>query len=848
MDQISCYCTPEQQGCDPVTRKILCNPRQQHCFLSLKQFDDNSNRTYLQGCWYWHSNDEFVFEPNICYIVSNIPGGDSCNVPNIPIREMSSDPDPNYISNNPNRSSGNHFSTSRANNFASFSKNPTLSYVIVLPLLLLLLFIFIFIFLLCRRHRSSANAFGTSATGGSYKICTDKPKSFLSCQNFFPTLKLCFTRNRSKNDDNQFDASGGIICRFCPLNGTPCVFCGKGFVTQINGTSSMPQLVRPVLGGGWLAEGEIEELSKICTKVRRCSRGRFGEVWLGHMTKADVEPLEVAIKVFPEAERKSWETELELYRLPRLKHPNILHFIGIDKVTRDLSGVQDELDCSDTNKHGQLTEYWLVTDYLAHGSVYDYIHNRELSWGQMLWIAMGMARGLSYLHTELPCTASQYPKPSIAHRDFKSRNVLLKADLTPCISDLGLATRLETGHGFGDAHLQVGTARYMAPEVLDGAIQFTRDAFLRIDVYALGLVIWELMTRAHRPSDPPLSDGEEVLPRLPPYMAPFEAELGPNPTMDKLQHYVAKLRNRPQICSWWENDQAFMQLWETVQDSWDHDAEARITAGCIAGRIQNLSQRYPPSSDDPARSMPFLASASSTNTGASSAVSTTSSLGTVEPGPNSGPSIAPNPEAVPLLTANSSRPLPPTSVTEMSTSIEVMTATESSVDIDTGPDGPSEAKKSKQEEQESAVGSLRSEAVRRKERLIELRKQARNKGIPGSGLALTAEGELPKPIFRNYKPISDALKDGQLPEGTMINLEARVADQLEAAKAESVVDEVNLFNLAPRKPDWDLKRGVEKKLKKLERRTQRVIAELIRERLKTEENSIATVEGPPPGS
>lgn len=41
---------------------------------------------------------------------------------------------------------------------------------------------------------------------------------------------------------------------------------------------------------------------------------------------------EVAIKVFPEAEKKSWESELELYRLPRLKHPNILHYIGIDKV------------------------------------------------------------------------------------------------------------------------------------------------------------------------------------------------------------------------------------------------------------------------------------------------------------------------------------------------------------------------------------------------------------------------------------------------------------------------------------------------------------------------------------
>lgn len=37
----------------------------------------------------------------------------------------------------------------------------------------------------------------------------------------------------------------------------------------------------------------------------------------------------------------------------------------------------------------------------------------------------------------------------------------------------------------------------------------------------------------------------------------------------------------------------------------------------------------------------------------------------------------------------------------------------------------------------------------------------------------------------------------------------------------------DLINLAPRKPDWDLKRDVAKKLEKLERRTQRAIAELI---------------------
>ena len=42
---------------------------------------------------------------------------------------------------------------------------------------------------------------------------------------------------------------------------------------------------------------------------------------------------------------------------------------------------------------------------------------------------------------------------------------------------------------------QVGTRRYMAPEVLEGAINFQRDAFLRIDMYAFGLVLWELVSR-----------------------------------------------------------------------------------------------------------------------------------------------------------------------------------------------------------------------------------------------------------------------------------------------------------------------------------------------------------------
>lgn len=75
------------------------------------------------------------------------------------------------------------------------------------------------------------------------------------------------------------------------------------------------------------------------------------------------------------------------------------------------------------------------------------------------------------------------------------------------------------------------------------------------------------------------------------------------------------------------------------------------------------------------------------------------------------------------------------------------------------------------EEGEIAVGSLRGEALRRKERLINLRKQAQKMDLSTTVLTLDREGELPKPIFRNYKPISGELKAGQLPEGPMIDRE-----------------------------------------------------------------------------
>ncbi|XP_034340016.1 coiled-coil domain-containing protein 12 isoform X2 [Arvicanthis niloticus] len=94
--------------------------------------------------------------------------------------------------------------------------------------------------------------------------------------------------------------------------------------------------------------------------------------------------------------------------------------------------------------------------------------------------------------------------------------------------------------------------------------------------------------------------------------------------------------------------------------------------------------------------------------------------------------------------------------------------------------------------------------------------------------------------LRNYVPEDEDLKRWRVPQAKPVAVEEKVKEQLEAAKPEPVIEEVDLANLAPRKPDWDLKRDVAKKLEKLEKRTQRAIAELIRERLKGQEDILAS--------
>ncbi|XP_028399645.1 coiled-coil domain-containing protein 12-like [Dendronephthya gigantea] len=141
----------------------------------------------------------------------------------------------------------------------------------------------------------------------------------------------------------------------------------------------------------------------------------------------------------------------------------------------------------------------------------------------------------------------------------------------------------------------------------------------------------------------------------------------------------------------------------------------------------------------------------------------------------------------------------------------------------------------------AAESSLEQEALKRREKLKALRDKSALASQEVSGEKRDADNSTdtgpPAKIikFRNYQPKDESLKVQKLPVTKPLSVEEEVKDHVEKAKSD-VVNEVDLANLAPRKPDWDLKRDVAKKLEKLERRTQRAILELIRSRLQDDEN------------
>ncbi|XP_052461696.1 bone morphogenetic protein receptor type-2 isoform X2 [Carassius gibelio] len=294
-------------------------------------------------------------------------------------------------------------------------------------------------------------------------------------------------------------------------------------------------------------------------------RGRYGSVYKGSL---DERP--VAVKVFTYANRQNFVNERSIYRIPLLEHDNIARFIvGDERLTAD----------------GRM-EYLLVMEYYPHGSLCRYLSLHTLDWASCCRLSHSVTRGLAYLHTEL--LRGDLYKPAVSHRDLNSRNVLVKNDGTCVISDFGLSMKLtgnrlvRPGEEENAAISEVGTIRYMAPEVLEGAVNLRdcESALKQVDMYAIGLIYWETFMRC---TD--LFPGEAV----PDYQMAFQAEAGNHPSFEDMQVLVSREKQRPKFPeAWKENSLAVRSLKETMEDCWDQDAEARLTAQCAEERMAEL--------------------------------------------------------------------------------------------------------------------------------------------------------------------------------------------------------------------------------------------------------------------
>lgn len=289
--------------------------------------------------------------------------------------------------------------------------------------------------------------------------------------------------------------------------------------------------------------------------VECVGKGRYGEVWRGLWHGESV-----AVKIFSSRDEQSWFRETEIYNTVLLRHDNILGFIASDMTSRNSS-----------------TQLWLITHYHEHGSLYDFLQRQTLDPQLALRLAVSAACGLAHLHVEIFGTQG---KPAIAHRDLKSRNVLVKSNLQCCIADLGLAVMHSQSSDYLDIgnNPRVGTKRYMAPEVLDEQIRTDCfESYKWTDIWAFGLVLWEIARRT-------IVNGI-----VEDYRPPFYDAVPNDPSFEDMKKVVCIDQQTPTIPNRLAADPVLSGLAQMMRECWYPNPSARLTALRIKKTLQKLS-------------------------------------------------------------------------------------------------------------------------------------------------------------------------------------------------------------------------------------------------------------------
>ena len=190
---------------------------------------------------------------------------------------------------------------------------------------------------------------------------------------------------------------------------------------------------------------------------------------------------------------------------------------------------------------------------------------QPLNWAtDRLPMALGIARGMTYLHEQ---------SPPIVHRDIKPANVLLGSDNTPKIADMGTALQLEGGAS--DRVCEAGTPLFAGPEILRKELSDEHA-----DVWSYGCVLCCMTMRTDNPYHPlsPSTAVEEV--------AEFRHEFRLQPTRQgsPLEHVIAEATNLE-----YDERSDFRTILDALEDDFTRKRAAQADA--LAAKMATRSAR-----------------------------------------------------------------------------------------------------------------------------------------------------------------------------------------------------------------------------------------------------------------
>ena len=195
--------------------------------------------------------------------------------------------------------------------------------------------------------------------------------------------------------------------------------------------------------------------------TEKLGQGAYGTVFKGKLSNE----IHVAVKILNSSTGNGEEFINEVGTMGRIHHVNVVRLVGF---------------CADGFKRA------LVYEFLPNDSLEKFISsvdsNRFLGWEKLQDIALGIAKGIEYLH--------QGCDQRILHFDIKPHNILLDQNFNPKISDFGLAKLCAKDQSAVSMTTARGTMGYIAPEVFSrnfGSVSY------KSDVYSFGVLLLEMV-------------------------------------------------------------------------------------------------------------------------------------------------------------------------------------------------------------------------------------------------------------------------------------------------------------------------------------------------------------------